>query len=107
VPDAPPYDWAMAMRDGVTLMFQTAESLGEDIPAFRGAKPGGSLSFFVRVQDIDGFYERVWSRVEPVMDLRKTFYGMREFYFRDPNGYILGFAEDAADDDDDLGEDED
>ncbi len=31
--------------------------------------------------------------VEIVADLHTTFYGTREFYFRDCNGYILSFSE--------------
>jgi len=33
--------------------------------------------------------------VEIVQDLATTWYGMREFYIRDLDGYLLGFGEKA------------
>ncbi len=33
------------------------------------------------------------SKAEVVKDLETVWYGMQEFYIKDCNGYILGFAE--------------
>lgn len=35
----------------------------------------------------------VKDRAEIIIDLRTAWCGMQEFYMRDCNGYILGFAE--------------
>jgi len=45
------------------------------------------------VDDVNEIYRSVKDRGDIVIDLRTTWYGMGEFYIRDCNGYILGFAE--------------
>ena len=37
-------------------------------------------------------YEELKEKVTIIKDMRTTFYGKREFYIRDCNGYILTFA---------------
>lgn len=36
------------------------------------------------------------AKTRQVTDLKTTWYGMREFYLKDLNGYILGVAEKSA-----------
>jgi uncharacterized glyoxalase superfamily protein PhnB len=93
VPERPPLDWAMAVRDGVTLMFQSRTSLAGEMPLFRDLPVGGSLGFYIDVTDVRGLYEQLKGRAELVLDLRETFYGATEFAIRDCNGYVLCFAE--------------
>ena len=76
--------WGMVMHGAVQLMFQTAASIGEDLPGFNTEKTGGSLSLFQQVK----------AKVEVFMPLKDTFYGKREFGIRDLNGYLLVFASD-------------
>ena len=48
--------------------------------------------------DIDGineFYLDLKNKQLELTDLKTTWYGMQEFYVKDLNGYILGFAEKA------------
>lgn len=95
VPDEEPYEWASVKAGDVELMFQARSSLSEDMPLFEGMPIGGSLTLFVRIQGIQELYDRAHQQVELVQDLYVTFYGMREFSMKDPNGYVLTFAEPA------------
>ena len=69
--------------------------MSEDIPQFNGMAIGGSLTLYIEVEDIKGLYATLADKTTIVKDMHTTFYGMREFYIRDCNGYILGFAEAA------------
>lgn len=86
-------DHAMMMADGVEVMFQSKKSMEEDIPGFDAGQPGCSLTLYVEVDDIDHLYSKIGERVDMVKDIKCTFYGTREFYIRDCNGYVIGFAE--------------
>ncbi|MEQ8418184.1 MAG: hypothetical protein RIB71_27130 [Imperialibacter sp.] len=86
--------WGMVVHGAVQLMFQTAESIGEDLPAFNTEKTGGSLSLFIEVDDAAALFREVEGKVELFMPLKNTFYGKREFGIRDLNGYLLVFASD-------------
>lgn len=87
------YVYAMMSRDEVGLMFQRTDSLGEDVPALKDVKQGASVSFYIEVQDIDSLYQDIKSKADVIIDLQTTWYGLKEFYIRDCNGYILVFAE--------------
>jgi uncharacterized glyoxalase superfamily protein PhnB len=76
-------------------MFQDVDNIKEDIGDFFD-KVGASASLYMRIDDVDGFYEKISSGVEMVKDIDTTWYGMREFYIKDCNGYILGFASQVA-----------
>ena len=89
------YIWAMMKHGGVELMLQEKESLREDVGDFFD-KIGASVYFYMRVDDVDEFYEKMIENVEIVKDIDTTWYGMREFYIRDCNGYELGFASQIA-----------
>lgn len=93
LPDQPPYNFAIARCDGVELMFQSRSSLSENVPALAGATIGSSQTFYIEVSGIDRLYEQLSGKVDIVVDMHRTFYGTREFYFRDLNGYILSFSE--------------
>jgi uncharacterized glyoxalase superfamily protein PhnB len=58
-----------------------------------GSSIGASQTFYIEVSGIDPLYAQLKSKVTIVVDLHTTFYGTREFYFRDINGYILSFSE--------------
>jgi uncharacterized glyoxalase superfamily protein PhnB len=50
---------------------------------------------YLEVDGLDELFAAVKDRVEIVLDLRTTFYGMREAWIRDCNGYVLTLAEAA------------
>ncbi len=88
------YIYAMMSRDGVELMFQRTDSIGEDILPLKGMKQGASVSFYMEVEGIEALYRELKSKkAEFVKELGTVWYGMQEFYIKDCNGYILGFAE--------------
>jgi uncharacterized glyoxalase superfamily protein PhnB len=84
--------WAMMINGGVTVMFQTFDSIGEDLPTI-SRQDGGSLLLYINVRDIRGFFDNIHSKVRVVKGLEKTFYGATEFSITDNNNYLLTFAE--------------
>jgi len=94
--DTRPLVYALVKNGDVELMFQECESLKENVPTFddvQNANTGGTLTFYFEVDDVDALAERVKKDCPLIKDLHNTFYGMREVYVRDPNGYVLGFAQ--------------
>jgi len=87
------YIYAMMSRDGVQVMLQRTDSIGEDVPPLKGVLIGASVSFYIEVDDINALYHEIKSKAEVVKELETAWYGMQEFYIKDCNGYILGFAE--------------
>lgn len=93
VPQDGQYDWASVKSGEVEIMLQKRTSLSADFPAFQNMPTGGTLTLFIQMQGIQELYERARLQAEVVQDMNETFYGMREFSIKDPNGYILVFAE--------------
>src|SRR5207248_7677119 len=56
-----------------------------------GGAPGTprrqSADLYIRTDDLENLRRQIPSTVEIVEDLHDTFYGMREFILRDPNGF--------------------
>ena len=92
VPEEGDLIWVMMTCGEVTVMFQTFESLGADLPEI-SRQDGGSLLFYIKIDDIRGFHERIKKQHKPLTELEKTFYGATEFSIEDNNGYVLTFAE--------------
>jgi len=87
--------WAMMTKGGVTFMFQTWKSLGEELPQI-SRKDGGSLLFYIKLKNIRSFFDSIKNRVSVLQPLHKTFYGATEFAISDNNNYVLVFAEDEG-----------
>ena len=85
--------WAMMVNEAVTVMFQTFDSLADDLPEIKRAD-GGSLLFYIKLKGILNFFEELKDKVTILKSLEKTFYGATEFSILDNNGYVLTFAED-------------
>lgn len=93
VPGEGDINWAMMACGDVTFMFQTFQSLGDDLPTI-SRQSGGSLLFYIKTSGIQKFFDQVKDNVKVVKGLEKTFYGATEFSIEDNNGYLLTFAED-------------
>lgn len=93
VPEQGDIIFAMMVCGEVTFMFQTFESLGDDLPTVL-RQNGGSLLLYIQTSGIRRFFDQIKSRVKVVKPLEKTFYGATEFTIEDNNGYLLTFAED-------------
>ncbi|MCX7747809.1 MAG: VOC family protein [Clostridia bacterium] len=84
--------YALVKHNTIEIMFQAAESLSVDIPAFSGKPIDASVSFYFEVEDANLVYEELKDKIKIAKEIYTTWYGMREFYVYDCNGYILGFA---------------
>ena len=92
VPEEGDFVWVMMKHEEVTIMFQTFESLSNDLPEIARSK-GGSLLFYIIVADVKAYFENIHRKVTVLKGLEKTFYGATEFSILDNNGYVLTFAE--------------
>jgi uncharacterized glyoxalase superfamily protein PhnB len=92
VPEEGDLVWAMMSCENVNFMFQTFDSLGDDIPEI-SRQDGGSLLFYIQIKEIRQFHEHIKDKVKVIKGLEKTFYGATEFSILDNNGYVLTFAE--------------
>lgn len=92
VPDEGDTVWAMMKCGNVMFMFQTFESLENELPDI-SRKNGGSLLLYIEVENVDKLFQELKDKVEIVKDLEKAFYGAMEFSIKDINNYILTFAE--------------
>jgi uncharacterized glyoxalase superfamily protein PhnB len=94
VPEKGTLDWAMVKRNDVVIMFQTKKSLTSELPRLQSEKPGGGLTFYIKVDRITELHEELYNNeVEIISDLESTFYNTIEFSIADLNGYVLTFSE--------------
>ncbi|MCL9806564.1 VOC family protein [Flavobacterium amniphilum] len=90
------YVFAMVQKDDVEIFFQRTDTFKEDVVFSEGLPIGASVSFYMDIEGITEFHNEMKSRNLEVTNLKTTWYGMQEFYLKDLNGYILGFAERKA-----------
>jgi uncharacterized glyoxalase superfamily protein PhnB len=93
VPEEGDLIFAMMTCGNVIFMFQTFESLGDELPTVSRQK-GGSLLLYIQTIEISKFFDQIKDKVKVIKGLEKTFYGATEFSIEDNNGYLLTFAED-------------
>ena len=95
VPDTPPYVFASVTNGaGLEIFFNDQKAVAEDYPALAKDPLGGTLTLFLECEGIEDVQKAVEkSGAEIVMPLKTQFYGMREFAFRDPQGWIVTMAE--------------
>lgn len=89
------YVYAMMQLDNVELMFQRSDTFKHDVAFLIDVSIGASVSFYIEIDGINEFYEQIKRKNLQATELRTAWYGMREFYLKDINGYVLGFAEKA------------
>jgi catechol 2,3-dioxygenase-like lactoylglutathione lyase family enzyme len=92
VPEEGNFVWVMMTRGNVTFMFQTFESLGEELPEI-SRHDGGSLLLYIDIKGIRAFFDDIKDKVKILKGIEKTFYGATEFSILDINNYVLTFAE--------------
>lgn len=91
--DEKEYSYALVSKDNVEMMFQRTDSFKKDVCFANDLSLGASVSFYMEIEGIDDFYNHIKNKNINPTELKTAWYGMREFYFKDNNGYILGFAE--------------
>ncbi len=85
--------WARMKKGDVEIMFQEEDNLKNELPEIRHEKIGGGTTLFIQMSGIQEYYDYLYSSADIVVQLKETFYGMKEFTIRDINGYYLTFAE--------------
>lgn len=91
--DGKEYVYALVSKDKVEMMFQRSDSFRDDVKMAKDIPFGASVSFYLEIDGLDGFYNEIKDKVAGITEPKLAWYGMKEFYTKDPNGYILGFAE--------------
>ena len=94
VPKRPPYVYASIQRDGAEIMLLSLP--GYRKPDLRALRPEGLWDAYLRVAGVHALYEAVRGQAFVQMALKHQPYGDWEFEVRDPNGYVLVFGGDAA-----------
>ena len=89
------YRYAMLKSGKVEIAFQRLDTFQNDIQFAKNQPIGASVSFYMDVDNIEDLYNRLKSENLEITELKTTWYGVLEFYLKDLNGYILGFAQPA------------
>jgi len=92
VPEGDRLGFVILVKDGVEVMYQTHESVANDVPALANVRGVPSTGLFIEVSDVDAV-ERALKGVDQVMPRRTTFYGMEEVGVREPGGTAVIFAQ--------------
>lgn len=90
--EAKQYVYAMMGYNGIELMLQRIDSLREDVGSCVQERPGFCGTLYFDVEDADALYESIRQKATVIKAPETAWYGMREFYITDPDGYTLGFA---------------
>jgi uncharacterized glyoxalase superfamily protein PhnB len=93
IPEVPPHHFCILQRDDVVIFLQ--QLAGYKRPDLYHAREGGVWSAYLRTAGVHGLYEELKARadVEVIQPLHRQPYRQTEFEIRDPNGYVLVFAE--------------
>jgi len=84
--------WAMMVNGNVTFMFQTFESLANELPEISRTN-GASQLLYINLKNIKDYFAEIKDKVTVLKGLETTFYGATEFSIKDNNNYVLTFAE--------------
>ena len=93
VPDETPYVFAALSSGPVEVFLNAVEAAAAEYPAFKDRPIGGTLTLFMEVVRIHEAYAALKDKVTVVMPLENKWYGVTEFAFADPDGYLITFAE--------------
>ena len=94
VPDASPFVFGSVVSGAVEIFFNEKTTAVKEYPGFAATPIGLTGTMFIEMTGVDAWHERLRSQqVKIVMPLVTQFYGMREFAFEDPDGYVITFAE--------------
>jgi uncharacterized glyoxalase superfamily protein PhnB len=91
-----PLQWAMLGRDDARVMFQSRASLSRECEEMTAQPLAVSGALYLEVRDLDTLLTELDGEVQTVLDEHTTFYGMRERWILDNNGYTLVLAQSDA-----------
>ena len=82
------------MRCGdVEIMFQEQANLAGEIPQLGGRPLGASATLYMETGDLDKVLANLPKTTTIIRQPETTWYGARELYIQDNNGYILAIAQ--------------
>ncbi|MEM7305862.1 MAG: VOC family protein [Planctomycetota bacterium] len=91
------WEWAL-IRSGETELMLTQSDC--DLGLYKGPEPEKDGSwpalYYFYPEDVAALHAHVVERGYRPTELDVTFYGMREFGLRDPDGHALAFGQDAG-----------
>ena len=90
VPHEGTMGFAILVKDGVELMYQSRASVAADMAPL-AASPMGGTTLFLEVSDLDAVI-RALGDAKVLVPRRQTFYGMDEIGVREPGGNVVVFA---------------
>jgi uncharacterized glyoxalase superfamily protein PhnB len=99
VPEQSPFVFASVTSGPVEIFFNDAATAVKEYPGFGGKPLGATGTMFIEMDgssspgEIDALHNRIKDRVTITMPLVTQFYGMREFAFQDPDGYVITVAQ--------------
>ena len=104
VPDQPPYVFGSVVSGaasggeaGVEIFFNEKNAVEVEYPALVARPIGGTLTLYIEAEGIEEILAAVKkSGAKITMPLKEQFYGMREFAFEDPGGWVVTIAERVA-----------
>ena len=96
VPDQSPFVFASVTSGAVEIFFNDAATAIKEYAGFAGKALGATGTMYIEVEGVDALHDRVKSVVKIVIPILTQFYGMREFSFEDPDGYVITLAERVA-----------
>jgi uncharacterized glyoxalase superfamily protein PhnB len=94
VPSQGRFHWALMKNGDAKIMFQLKESFEHELKLPKPIPVCGSLTLYIRSDDIGSLYDRIIDHVNLVNDMHDTFYDTIEFTIKDINNYMLTFAQD-------------
>jgi uncharacterized glyoxalase superfamily protein PhnB len=90
VPHENALGFALLVKDGIEVMYQSVASAKHDVPAMNKSV----AALYVEVDALDSLLALL-EGVEIVVPRRKAFYGADEVFVREPGGNIVGFSQPA------------
>ena len=92
-----PPTFAMPQRDGITIMLNEADETSAPSP---NRTRSGFWDAYIWVNDVEALFSEMKAN-GAIIDYEPEVmqaYGMREFAVRDPDGYLIAFAQGVEDD---------
>ncbi len=90
---APHFDWVLLRLNDAELMLNTAYDGDQRPPAPDPARIGAhrDTAIYFGCPDVDGAYAHLREKGISVKEPKVAWYGMKQLYLTDPNGYLLCF----------------
>jgi glyoxylase I family protein len=90
---APQFDWALLRLNGAELMLNTAydEDQRPSVPDPARIAAHQDAAIYFGCPDVDGAYAHLRRRGIDAKEPKVAWYGMKQLYLTDPDGYLLCF----------------